>query len=309
MLDQFAADGVQLLQNVIQVRVVVDEAGELLRHHRDVLQQVVDRLAALIDGVQQRLRVEQQPVDLLAAVAQHAGHLVGVGQQLLELLVTLADGVGEPGHPVQGRAQVRVGLIDGLRQHVQRPLDRVDVPALRGLGEVEDGVVDLVGRGGLTHRQHPVGAQDLGPARLDLEHPLAQDRLGANPQMAVGADLVAAQAEPDLDLVAVDLQRAHQPDVHTGDAHLVARVDARRVLELAVVGGRGEQHGDAGEALAHADDQQHDHDAGQAVADAVGTLQGPHCGVHLPVGCCVILTVRTGPPGCRPLSFRLMSHR
>ena len=38
------------------------------------------------------------------------------------------------------------------------------------------------------------------------------------------------------------------------------------------------------------------------------TFEDSHCGVHLPVGCDHTLTVRTGPPGCRPLSFSEMSH-
>ena len=130
-LHQDVADGAQLLQHVVQVRVVVDEVLHLRRERGDVAQQRVDGPAALVERGQQRLGVDQQPVDLLAAVTQDAGHLVGLGEQMLDLLVALADGVGELGHPVERRAQVRVGLIDGLRQHIQRLLDGVDVPARR----------------------------------------------------------------------------------------------------------------------------------------------------------------------------------
>ena len=52
-----------------------------------------------------------------------------------------------------------------------------------------------------------------------------------------------------------------------------------------------------------------DQDADDAVADPVRAFQGSHCGVHLPVGWVNTLTVRTGPPGCRPLSKSVRSHR
>ena len=42
-----------------------------------------------------------------------------------------------------------------------------------------------------------------------------------------------------------------------------------------------------------------------ADADAIGALDASHCGVHLPEGCVKTLTVRTGPPGCKPLSFKV----
>ena len=96
-------------------------------------------------------------------------------------------------------------------------------------------------------------------------------------------------------------------DVDARDAHLVARVEAAGVGELCVVR-RG--------------------------AKIIGTLaklcptpmtstrmmmpinplrmrlalRCSHCGVHLPVGCGQTLTVRTGPPGCRPFSFSEMSQ-
>ena len=41
----------------------------------------------------------------------------------------------------------------------------------------------------------------------------------------------------------------------------------------------------------------------------VGGFQRSHCAVHLPVGCDQILTVRTGPPACSPLVFRVRSHK
>ena len=54
------------------------------------------------------------------------------------------------------------------------------------------------------------------------------------------------------------------------------------------------------------DDQ--DDDAHQPVSNAVRTLECPHCGVHLPEGWLKSLTVRTGPPGCKPLSFNEISQ-
>ena len=33
-----------------------------------------------------------------------------------------------------------------------------------------------------------------------------------------------------------------------------------------------------------------------------------HCGVHLPEGCDQTLTVRTGPPGCKPGSLSVTSQ-
>jgi len=57
---------------MVEVRVVVDEAGDLGRELADALQQHADRVAALVDRGQQGLRVRQQSVDLLTAVAEHA---------------------------------------------------------------------------------------------------------------------------------------------------------------------------------------------------------------------------------------------
>ena len=80
-----------------------------------------------------------------------------------------------------------------------------------GLGDVEERVVDLVRRGGLAEWQDPVGAQRLRAARLDLEQFLPQDRVGADRRPALGADLRAAEREPDEDLIAVDLRERTWP--------------------------------------------------------------------------------------------------
>src|SRR5262249_23023567 len=105
--------------HVIQVRVVVDQSLHLSRKRRDIPQQRVDSTSAFVERGQQRLRVDQQPVHLLAAVTEDAGHLVGLGEQMLDLLVAFADGVGELGYAVQGGTEVRVSLVNSLRQHVQ----------------------------------------------------------------------------------------------------------------------------------------------------------------------------------------------
>ena len=146
------------VEHVVEVRVVVDEALHLLPRTAHPLQQHADRVGAFVDRGQQGLGVDEQLVDLLAAAAEHARDLVGVGQQLLDLVVALADGVGEPGHPVECGAQVRRGLRDGLRQHVQRLLHRLGVPPGGGLRDVEEGVVDLVRRGGLARAAAPRSA-------------------------------------------------------------------------------------------------------------------------------------------------------
>ena len=297
---QNVADDPQLLEHVVEVRVVVDEALHLFGEGADPFQQHADRVLAFVDGAQQRLCVDQKLVDLLAAVAEDACDLVGVGQQLLDLVVALADGLGEPRHTVERGAQVRIGLVDGLRQHVQRPLHGLGVPARRRLGDIEERVVDLVGRGGLAERQHPVGLQRRRAAGLDLDVAAAEDGVGADGGAAFGPDLGAVERIADHDLVAVDLQAPHLADVHAGDAHLVTVVEAAGVRELRVVGGRGEQHRHAGEALPDADHDDQDDDAHHPVADAVRSLQSSHCGVHLPDGWLKSLTVRIGPPGCSP---------
>jgi len=97
-------------------------------------------------------------------------------------------------------------------------------------------------------------------------------------------DLRAVEGEADQDLVPVDLHRLHLADVDAGDAHLVSGVQAAGVAELGEVVRLREDHGNAGEALAHADDEHQDDDAHHPVADPVVALDGPHCGVHLPDG-------------------------
>ncbi len=307
-LDQQVADGPQLLEHVVEVGVVVDQALHLLGERCHVAQQRVDGGAALVEGGQQRLGVDQRAVHLLTAVTEHAGHLVGLGQQVLDLLVALTQGVGEVRHPFQGGTELRVGLVDGLRQHMQRLLDRVDVPTGGGLGDIEERVVDLVRRGALPQGQRGAGPQRLIAARLDLQDFLTQQGVGADVEPALGADAVGADRELHQDVVAVDGQGLDLADVHAGDAHLVAFVDAAGVGELAVVAGLGHQHRHTGEALAHPDDQQRHQDAHQTDLEPVGRFESPHCGEHLPVGWWKSRTVRTGPPACRPLIRRLMSQ-
>ena len=307
-LGEHAADHPQLLEDAVQVGVVVDDAAHLGRERAHALEQLTHRVVALVDRRQQRLGVDQQLVDLPAAVAQHAGDLVGVGEQFLDLVVAFADRVGEPRDPVQRCAEVRVGLVDGLREHVERLFDGLGVPAGGVAADVEERVVDLIGRGGLAQRQRAAGLQHLGAAGLDLDVAPAQDGVGADGRPALLADLGAAERITDDDLVAVDLHRSHRADIDAGDAHLVSVVQPAGVGELRVVGGRREQHRHAGETLAHPDHEDHDQDAHQPVADAVGPFEDSHFGVHLPVGWLHTLTLRTGPPGCNPLSFNVMSH-
>ena len=306
---QHITEGAQLFEDRIQARVVVDEPLNLGRERGDVAQQGVDGSSARVERDQQRLRVDQQPVDLFAAVTQDAGHLVGLGEQVFDLFVALTDGVGESGQTVECGTQMRVGLIDRLRQGVQRKLDGVDVPAGGGLGGVGERVVELIGRRALGQRQHAAGPQHPVAPRLDLEHLLPQDGVGLDRQPALGADRVAADGELDLDVIAVDRKCLHRTDVHPGDAHLVIGVQLSGVGELPVVAGSGEHHRDTGEALADGDDQRQHGDAHQPGAAAVELGQRSHCGVHLPVGCCQILTVRTGPPGCSPFHLIVRSHR
>src|SRR5258707_1071605 len=97
MLDQQAGDFFQLLEYVVEVRVVVDEALHLIGELPHPFEQHADRVVALVDRCEQRLRVDQQLVDLRAAVAEDARDLVRVGEQVFDLVVALADGVGEPG--------------------------------------------------------------------------------------------------------------------------------------------------------------------------------------------------------------------
>ena len=203
---------------------------------------------------------------------------------------------------------MRVGLVDGLRQDVQRPLDGVDVPAGGGLGDVVVRVVELIGGGALAERQHAPGPQRLGSPRLDLEHFLAQDGVGLDREPALGADGVGADGELDQDVVAVDVERLHRADIHAGDAHLVVLVELTGVGELPVVARTGEHHRDAGEALADGDDEPQHGDTHQPDTATVEVRQCSHCGVHLPVGCCHTLTVRTGPPGCNPFHLIVRSH-
>ena len=204
---------------------------------------------------------------------------------------------------------MRIRLVDRLRQHVERFAHRCGVPAGRRLRDIEEGIVDLVRRGRLAQRQHPVGLQLLRPARLDLDVPAAEDRVRADRRAAVSADLRTAQREADDDPIALDLGLEHLADVDAGDAHLVPGSDAAGIAELRVIRRLGEQHRHAGEALPHPDHDDEQDDAHQPAADAVGSLEDSHFGVHLPEGCEVTLTVRTGPPGCRPFSFSEMSHR
>ena len=121
--------------------------------------------------------------------------------------------------------------------------------------------------------------------------------------------VLPANENPIRTWLPLDLQRAHQTDVDPGDFHLVARADAASVGELRVVGGCGEQHRHTGEALRHPNCEQRDHRTHQPDAAAVEFRQGSHCGMHLPVGCPKSFTVRTGPPGCNPLTFSERSHR
>ncbi len=279
-----------------------------MRHRRHPLQQHAHGLAPLVDRGQQGLGIHQQLVDLRAAVPEDRGDLVGVGQQLLDVLIALADGLGELGHAVQRGAQVRRGLIDRLRQHIERFLDRIRVPARRVARDVQERVVDLVRRRRLTQRQHPARGQRLAAAWLDLDVLATQDRVGTDRRTALGADRLATQGVADLDLVAVDVHALDRADIHTGDAHLVTHVQATGIGELAVVGGDREQHRHARQRRADADDQRHHRNAHEAFAEAIGTLQCPHLGVHLPDGCELSLTVRTGPPGCNPLSFNERSQ-
>jgi hypothetical protein len=149
-----------------------------------------------------------------------------------------------------------IRLIDGLRQHVQRPFHRLGVPAGRRLGYVEERVVDLVWRRGLAQRQNAVGAQRICAARLDLHVAPAQDRIGADGRAALRADLGPAERIADDDPVAVDPHRTDLADIDAGDADLVAGVDAAGVGELGVVGRRRKQHRHAGEALSYAKNEE-----------------------------------------------------
>src|SRR6185312_17094754 len=131
---------------------------------------------------------------------------------------------------------------------------------------------------------------------------------GANRRPALLADLRTPQSETDHDVVTLDFEVPNLPHPNARDLYVVTWVDATRIFELRVIGRRREKHWDACQTLSHPDHEQQDDDTHQPVADPVRTLQRPHCGVHLPVGCVVTRTVRTGPPGCKPFSFNVMSH-
>src|SRR6202030_4787344 len=103
----------------------------------------------------------------------------------------------EPLEALESVGQVRIGLVDRLCQHVQRTFDGVDAPSRRALRHVEERIVDLVRSGGLAKRQNPVGLQQIGTARLDLDVLAAEDRVGAERSTAVLPDLRAGARETD----------------------------------------------------------------------------------------------------------------
>ena len=177
MLGEYVADGLQLGQHVVQVRVVVDEPGELLGHCGHVLQQDIHFLAALVDRREENLGIDQQAIDLLAVIVQNAGHFVGLRQQIFELLVRLPMVSENRATPSRAALELGPAGIEGLGQHVQRISDGGEVP-LAGAWSNRERVIELVRRGALFQRKRCSDPSGL-PTRVDLHHPLTQDGAGA----------------------------------------------------------------------------------------------------------------------------------
>ena len=178
-----------------------------------------------------------------------------------------------------------IGLVDRLRQHLQRLLDGVEIPAGRGFGGVAERIVDLIGGGVLIQPQRPAGAQRLFAPGLDLQHLAAQDRVGADGQPAVGADDVVTDGESDHHMAGCEPDLLYRTDIHPRNADRVAGMQRARIGELAVVPCLREQHRHAGEALPHQRGKHRENDGHHPGSDPVLRFEHPHCGVHLPVGC------------------------
>src|SRR5882724_1850079 len=99
---------------------------------------------------------------------------------------------------------MRVGLIDSLRKDVKRLLDGVDVPARCRLRHIEERVIDLIRRRGLTNWQNLIDLHRCRSLWLDLDDPLAQDGVRADRESALRADDVATRRERHQDVVALD---------------------------------------------------------------------------------------------------------
>ena len=85
---------------------------------------------------------------------QDAGDVGGALEQVAPAsrCGSLSD-LRQPGQPVEGRAQLRCDLVDGVRQRVQRLVERRGVGARGVGGEVADGVGQRVRRRGARQRE------------------------------------------------------------------------------------------------------------------------------------------------------------
>ncbi len=230
--------------------------------------------------------IDDQCIDRVAALGEDLGDLFGVREQRPQGFVPRRDGLGQSPHTVERRTDVVGRLAQGVGQHFHRLAQLLGVDRRGGVGEIAEGVGQLIGRDGAVEVDGGAVLESSRTGGTHAQVPCPERGGGGDLDGGVGAqDHRPVDRERDGHGVVVDVDVGHPPGVLARDLHGVAGVQTAGVDESRPVG-RAAVEERQGADVQGAEHEHDEHDrADDADTHGIHLAELGHAGAHLPVVC------------------------